>query len=76
MIDELSLIAEAGRRATRYLGSVTTRRGFPDQAALDALFKFSEDLPDDGRPAEECLALLDNVGSSGTVTSKGPRSSG
>jgi len=75
MIDERSLTAEAGTRATRYLGSVNMRRGFPDHAALDALFKFSEDLPDDGRPAEEGLALLDDVGSPGTVTSNGPRPS-
>jgi glutamate/tyrosine decarboxylase-like PLP-dependent enzyme len=73
MLNELNLMADADKRAARYLGSVNTRRVFPDQAALNALSRFSEDLPDDGRPAEEGLALLDDVGSPATVTSNGPR---
>ncbi|MBW9054636.1 pyridoxal phosphate-dependent decarboxylase family protein [Rhizobium mesosinicum] len=73
MIDELTLMADADRRAADYIASVDRRRVFPDQAALDALSKFSEELPDEGRPAEEGLALLDEVGSPATVTSNGPR---
>ncbi len=73
MHDELELMADADARAARYIGSVQTRRVFPDHEALDGLARFSEDLPNKGRPPGEGLALLDDAGSPATVTSNGPR---
>lgn len=72
-MDELSLIAEADKRARAYTASLKDRRVFPDAQALDALAIFSERLPERGIDAQETLALLDEVGSPATVVSTGPR---
>ena len=69
----LDLIADADRRARRYLDGIEARAVFPPPAAIDALAKFEEELPIAGRPAEETLALLDEAGSPATVASNGPR---
>lgn len=71
--DELALIDDADARAKHYLRSVDTRRVFPDQSALDGLSAFEESLPEQGEPASQTLALLDDVGSPATVTTNGPR---
>lgn len=71
-MDELALIADADRRAARYIASVDTRRVFPDAAAIDALARFTEALPDHGHDPSETLALLDDIGSPATVVSNGP----
>ncbi len=72
-MDEIRLLADADHRAAAYLASVTTRRVFPDAAALAGLARFDEPLPAHGRPPEETLAVLDEAGSPATVTSNGPR---
>lgn len=66
-------MAEADRRAAVYAQSVATRRAWPDDAALSQLSQFEEQWPDRGRPDEETLALLDDVGSPATAVTTGPR---
>lgn len=70
---ELALIAEADRRAARYLDGVTDARVFPDAGALAGLARFDEPLPDEGLDAASTLALLDEAGSPATAVSNGPR---
>ena len=64
--------ADATARAAAYLESLPTRRVFPDTAALARLDAFDEPLPKTGFDIAETLALLDDVGSPGTVASNGP----
>ncbi|WP_250470149.1 MULTISPECIES: aminotransferase class V-fold PLP-dependent enzyme [unclassified Caballeronia] len=70
---ELSLLADADRRAAAYLSSVETRRVFPTPEALAALAAFDEPLPESGLDAGATLSLLDEVGSPAAVTTNGPR---
>jgi glutamate/tyrosine decarboxylase-like PLP-dependent enzyme len=70
---ELSLLADADRRALAYVADVATRRVFPDADAIAALGRFDEPLPTAGHPDADTLALLDTIGSPGTVASNGPR---
>ncbi len=70
---EIALLADADRRAAQYLESVETRRVFPTPEAIAALAAFDEWLPEQGFPALDTLALLDNIGSPATVASNGPR---
>lgn len=72
-MDELALLADADRRAARYLAGVSRQRVFPSASALEALSRFDELLPTKGTSAAETLALLDDVGSPATVVSNGPR---
>ena len=71
-MDELSLLQDTDERARLYVAGTNVRRAFPDDSAIDALDRFSERLPDTGRPDAETLALLDDVGSPATVASNGP----
>ncbi|MDI9678723.1 aspartate aminotransferase family protein, partial [Burkholderia cenocepacia] len=71
-MDELSLLADADRRAHAYLAATNERRAFPDAAALAGLAAFDEPLPDAGRPADDVLRLLDEHGTPATVASNGP----
>lgn len=66
------LLQDAQRRALQYLEDVSARPVFPDPASIEALQGFREALSDGGRDAGETLALLDELGSPGTVTSNGP----
>ena len=69
---EIDLLQNADRRARQYVESVRDRRVFPPDDAITALSRFDEALPRQSRPAEETLALLDEVGGPATVTSNGP----
>jgi glutamate/tyrosine decarboxylase-like PLP-dependent enzyme len=71
--EELSLMADADRRATEYLRSIETRRVFPTPQSIEALNRFDETMPETGLGATETLALLDDIGSPATVTTNGPR---
>lgn len=64
-------LADAARRALEYVAASGRRRVFPDEAALDALDGFVEVLPTTGRPVDETIALLDDLGSPATVDSTG-----
>ena len=69
----LALLAEAARRAARYLAGRDVRPVFPTPASLANLAAFDEPLPDAPQDALGTLALLDDVGSPATVTSTGGR---
>ena len=71
-MEELVLAADADERALRYLEGIDRRRVFPDAVAVEALERFEEPLPADGRPAAETIRVLDEVGSPATVASNGP----
>lgn len=67
-----ALLQDAERRSLRYLDSVGDRRVFPDPASIAALADFDEPLSEAGMDASNTLALLDELGTPGTVTSNGP----
>ncbi len=69
---ELELLEQADSRARRYVAEVEQRRVFPAAEQIAALTGFAEDLPDQGRPGAETLALMDDLGSPATVASNGP----
>lgn len=74
-MNELELMEDADRRARSYIAEVAkaSRRVFPDEAALDGLDQFNEDLPATGLGDAGTIALLDQAGSPATVVSNGPR---
>ncbi|WP_236404117.1 pyridoxal phosphate-dependent decarboxylase family protein [Pseudomonas sp. S32] len=72
-MDELELLTQADARGRRYTEGHGHRRVFPSDEAIAALSAFDEPLPEQGRPAEDTLALLDDVGSPATTASNGPR---
>ncbi|MBT8768277.1 pyridoxal phosphate-dependent decarboxylase family protein [Metapseudomonas boanensis] len=70
---ERQLLEDADQRALRYLDGTDCRRVFPSQAAIEALRGFDEPMPQEGRPANEVLRQLDELGSPATTASNGPR---
>ena len=64
-----ALLQDASRRAEAYLAGLAGRAVAPPPAAVGALDALDFPLPASGRPAPEVLALLDDVGSPGTVAS-------
>lgn len=70
-MDELALLAAADMRALDYTRSLPARRVFPDAEAIAGLKRFNESLPLEGYPAEQTLAMLDDVGSPATTASNG-----
>ena len=72
-MDELKLLAEADRRATAYAATVGDRPPYPSADALKNLSLFDEPFPDNSRPADETLDLLDRFGSPATAVTTGPR---
>ena len=71
--EELGLLADADQRALRYVAGVAAMRVYPDDAAIDALAAFEENLPVRGCDPADTLELLDRVGSPATAVSNGPR---
>jgi glutamate/tyrosine decarboxylase-like PLP-dependent enzyme len=67
------LLSDASGRASRYLAGLGARPVAPDAAALAALDRFAEPLPDGPSDPAATLALLDDAGSPATVASAGPR---
>ncbi len=72
-MDELELLTQADARGRRYTEGNGQRRVFPSDEAIAALRVFDEPLPEQGWPAEDTLALLDDVRSPATTASTGPR---
>ena len=68
-----ALLEDAARRGIAYRQSCDTRAVAPSAEALAAISRFVEPLPENGTPAEEVLALLDEVGSPASVAMAGPR---
>lgn len=71
--DRLNLLADAARRAGRYLTGLEERSVFPGPEALAGLAAFDEDLPEAPQDPLQTLALLDERGSPATVASAGGR---
>ena len=67
------LLEQASNRARHYLTEVGNRRVAPGSEAVADLTRLRGGLPQNGRDAEEILALIDDVGSPGTVATAGPR---
>ncbi|MGH3920477.1 MAG: pyridoxal phosphate-dependent decarboxylase family protein [Pseudonocardiaceae bacterium] len=67
------LLAEAARRARRYVDSVDHRPVASTPAALAGLDRFDEPLPEHSSDPLETLSLLDEAGSGATVATTGPR---
>src|SRR5579884_1463954 len=67
------LLEEARRRAVRYLEALPGRSVAPPPAALDRLTGLGGPLPEGPSDPAAVLALLDELGSPGTVASAGPR---
>lgn len=72
-MNEMELLAQADLRGLRYTETNGQRRVFPSDDAIAALVAFDEPLPEQGLPAEDTLALLDDIGSPATTASNGPR---
>jgi glutamate/tyrosine decarboxylase-like PLP-dependent enzyme len=66
----LELVAD---RANRYLSRLDQRPISPDAAALAQLEQLGGALPDEPTPADQVIALLDDVGSPATVITTGGR---
>ena len=71
-MDELTLLADADKRAQSYIAGIDGRRVFPGSEALAGLASFDGPLPEDGFTGSDVLRLLDEKGSSATVASNGP----
>lgn len=71
--DSDQLLADAARRAARYLDDIDDRAVAPAQAALEALGRFDEKLPSGPSDPAETIALLDEAGSPATVATAGSR---
>jgi glutamate/tyrosine decarboxylase-like PLP-dependent enzyme len=71
--DVQALLADAARRAGRYLSGLDERPVAPDSAALAGLARFDEPLPEVAGDPAATLALLDEAGSAATVASAGGR---
>jgi glutamate/tyrosine decarboxylase-like PLP-dependent enzyme len=72
-IDATALLTDAAVRAARYLSQIQDRSVAPSREALAGLARLGLPLPDRGLPADQVLALLDEVGSPATLATAGPR---
>jgi glutamate/tyrosine decarboxylase-like PLP-dependent enzyme len=68
-----ALLADAARRAGRYVAGLDERPVAPDGAALAGLARFDEPLPEAPGDPAATLALLDEAGSAATMASAGGR---
>lgn len=60
-MDELKLLTDTDARGLRYPEENATRRVLPSKEAIAALDAFDESPPENGLPAEDTLALLDQA---------------
>ncbi len=68
-----TLLHAAAERAINYLEGISERRVFPSPEDLGELVKLGGPLPENPEDPAEVLALLDRVGSPGTVAITGGR---
>ncbi|QEY63872.1 aspartate aminotransferase family protein [Metapseudomonas lalkuanensis] len=73
MDHERQLLEDADRRALAYVAGIPQRRVFPAPEAIQALDALDGPLPERGRPADEVLRQLDELGSPATTASNGGR---
>ena len=67
------LLADAARRASRYVATLDNRPVAPQPEALAALSRFERTLPEHSSAAESVLAELDELGSAATMATTGGR---
>jgi glutamate/tyrosine decarboxylase-like PLP-dependent enzyme len=67
------LYADTARRAARYAAALDARSVAPSPAALAALARFEQPLPEHSSAAEAVIAELDELGSPATMASTGGR---
>jgi glutamate/tyrosine decarboxylase-like PLP-dependent enzyme len=67
------LLADASRRAIRYLDGLNARSVAPTPSAVEALKAFDETFPETSGDPAATLRLLDEVGSPATTAMAGPR---
>jgi len=67
------LLADAAARAQRYLAGLPGRAVAPSTAAIDALPRLGNALPEDPGDAAQVLARLDEIISPATMAMAGPR---
>jgi glutamate/tyrosine decarboxylase-like PLP-dependent enzyme len=67
------LLAQTASRVSDYLDGLERRRVFPEPTDIAALDALVECFPETETPADEVLALLDDVGSPATIGSAGGR---
>src|SRR4051794_11939387 len=67
------LLQTVAQRAARYLEDIEDRRVSPTDAAVEALSRFHESLPEGPSAPEDVLAMLDEVGSPATMGIAGRR---
>jgi len=67
------LLEDAAARGARYLEELPNRRVAPDAAALVAIERFDEAMPETGMSDEATLAMLDEIGSPASMAMAGPR---
>ncbi len=67
------LLVDAAERSAAYLAGAGARGVAPSADAVAALAAFDEALPEGPTDDAAVLAMLDGVGSAGTVTTAGPR---
>jgi hypothetical protein len=68
-----TLLIDAARRATHYLGGLAERQVAPSALAVADLSALGGALPEAPVDPQEVLRLLDTYGSPATVASAGPR---
>ncbi len=68
-----AILDDAAARARRYLESLDDRAVGPEPAAIAALSRLDEPMPETGSSAKEVLALLDEVVSPATMAMAGSR---
>jgi glutamate/tyrosine decarboxylase-like PLP-dependent enzyme len=73
MDSQTDLLEDAARRAREYLRTSTARRVAPRPPDVDALRELEEPFPESSSSPADVLALLDRVGSPGTVATTGGR---
>ncbi len=67
------LLSDTARRAVNYLEKLDSRSVAPDAAALSRLPELREALPENGMPATDVIAQLDEIGSPASMAMSGPR---
>jgi glutamate/tyrosine decarboxylase-like PLP-dependent enzyme len=67
------LLADASRRAIRYLDGLNARSVAPTPSAVEALKAFDEPFPEEPGDPADTLRLLDEVGSPATMAMAGSR---
>ncbi len=70
---DTALLRMAAELAIDYVAEIDARAVAPSAAALDRLAAFDEPLTAAGRPAEETIRLLAEVGGPATTATTGPR---